>query len=35
MFDEMKNGFGWNGLGKWLMGENSVLVVMRGVMRKL
>lgn len=35
MLDDMKNGLGWERLGKWLMGEKSVLVVVRGVMGNL
>ena len=35
VFDEMKNGFGWERVGKWLMGENRVLVVVRGVIGNL
>ena len=35
MFDEMKKGLGWGRVGKWLMGEKRVLVVVRGMIGKL
>lgn len=35
MLDEMNKGLGWKRVGKWLMGEKRVFVVVRGVIGKL